>query len=377
MKNIILLFFIISISKVLAQTTYLDERLSEIAGIDVINLSERKKNVICLCATDIECDTYNRDKPFTLLEERVLKYSNIDYNELLANGVDEQIIRELFVVIWNGQLADFVPKYIGDNDGFLSQAGILVFAIWEGLAERFIGRISDDYLVPYKYVNVNTVLSNGINSFDLFSSYSEYHKYNESSWGLFVIESLKALGAKTSPKRGIFKDPRDRQTYETITIDSRFKNQPITWMVKNLNYKSPNSTKIPIGSEFGDQHGVFYSWEEAKIICPNGWHLPSESEWDVLIYEMGTSKYGGPVFKGDQGWNDDGAGLNDYGFNAFPAGYKTTSEITGVGDFAYFWTSSASQTDKVLSISVSSKSDKISKNEVNKDFALSCRCVKD
>lgn len=43
-------------------------------------------------------------------------------------------------------------------------------------------------------------------------------------------------------------------------------------------------------------YGVLYNWRAAQDACPDGWHLPSDEEWEQLT-----------VYLGDNGYNYDGS----------------------------------------------------------------------
>ncbi|MBX2874668.1 MAG: hypothetical protein KTR30_21275 [Saprospiraceae bacterium] len=110
-----------------------------------------------------------------------------------------------------------------------------------------------------------------------------------------------------------FDDPRDKQTYETVTYKIPDVQQPITdhdeygtylngkpqifelsfedgmpmsmtWMAQNLNFEMAES-KCKYDSDANcEAHGRLYTWEAATSACPDGWHLPSDDEWYLLAY---------------------------------------------------------------------------------------------
>lgn len=90
----------------------------------------------------------------------------------------------------------------------------------------------------------------------------------------------------------------------------------------------------------------FYAVNDARGICPVGWHVPSQDEWMVLINYSGTdTSNGGKKLKetGTSHWASTSATVasNTTGFTALGGGYMGTSgsssgSLTYLG---YFWTS--------------------------------------
>lgn len=155
------------------------------------------------------------------------------------------------------------------------------------------------------------------------------------------------------------------------------------------------------------QLGYLYSWsaavglksyDEAKEktyfsytrqgICPNGWHIPTKSDWV-------ESETNGKKLKSTTGWyNGDSeykAGSDSYGFSALPAGYCSVSSsgsnyIKDLGTYAYFWTVDPEVTTGILGYKNSSGAfarlmgysyDELFSISHTKTAALSVRCVKD
>ena len=126
----------------------------------------------------------------------------------------------------------------------------------------------------------------------------------------------------------------DGNVYNTVQIGSQ------CWMAENMRTRyDRKGTKLkdiypPNGDEKNvARYGYLYDWWTAKTICPKGWHLPNDKEWQQLIDgcsnigdlaggERGTwiessGKTGcRPGYPGDYNYSK----RNVTGFNALPAG---------------------------------------------------------
>ena len=78
-----------------------------------------------------------------------------------------------------------------------------------------------------------------------------------------------------APTYGTVKDSRDGQTYRTLKVGE------LTWMVDNLNYRTANSWCYSDPNKCSD-YGRFYTWENVKDACPDGWHVPDAYEFKTL-----------------------------------------------------------------------------------------------
>ena len=77
---------------------------------------------------------------------------------------------------------------------------------------------------------------------------------------------------------GTFTDPHDGQVYPWKIMSDGKK-----WMTKNYNYKSPNSVCYENKESNGNKYGRMYDGNEAKGFVPDGWHIPTQTEYDGLF----------------------------------------------------------------------------------------------
>jgi uncharacterized protein (TIGR02145 family) len=201
-------------------------------------------------------------------------------------------------------------------------------------------------------------------------------------------------------------DTRDGQEYETVQIGDQ------CWMAENLNIgtringnlnQTDNGTIEKYcynNSESNcDTYGGLYQWDEIMIytttagikgICPDGWHIPTDSEWEIL---EGTVDSQYPV--GDPEWDIDGyrgfdVGLNlksnfgwigngtdPYGFSALPSGTRYyTGGFDYLGGFGAWWSSEEFSPNKTWMRLLNNPGDQSLRSSQYKDIGYSVRCLK-
>lgn len=131
--------------------------------------------------------------------------------------------------------------------------------------------------------------------------------------------------------------------YATIVIGTQ------TWMAENLNFTPSSGTSWCYNNVTAncEIYGRLYNWETAKKACPNGWHLPTDSEWKTMekslgmdqvqadsLYNRGTI---GDMLKDSSSLWTTNTGTNSSGFSALPGGDCNVSWSAGLGLSAYFW----------------------------------------
>jgi uncharacterized protein (TIGR02145 family) len=174
-----------------------------------------------------------------------------------------------------------------------------------------------------------------------------------------------------------------------------------TWMAENLNYAACGSKCYNNQDSYCNTYGRLYNWVTAMAlpascqttscasqinakhrgICPEGWHIPSDAEFDVLINSVGGISTAGRHLKATSGWNshgnNNGNGLDTYGFTALPGG-ASTSFYYSVGFLGVWWSSSESDSDRAYNLGMdNSRADVRRTNDGKSSILLSVRCLQD
>ena len=97
---------------------------------------------------------------------------------------------------------------------------------------------------------------------------------------------------------GTLTDARDGHTYGSVKIGNQ------VWMSENLNYKVDDSWCCHDDERECEKYGrlYLYPWAAAMDACPMGWHLPTQKEFETLIYAVGGSRSAGTKLKSQSGW---------------------------------------------------------------------------
>ncbi len=170
---------------------------------------------------------------------------------------------------------------------------------------------------------------------------------------------------------GVMKDLRDGQIYKTVKIKDQI------WMAENLNFKTDSGSWCYNNDlSNGEFYGRLYPYDQAVKVCPEGWHLPSMDEWEVLINNYGGMEDAGKKLKCSKpgAWFHCGDGTNESGFSALPGGGGNIhGSFHAIKAAAIFW---ALPEDIIINIGCDH--DKISSSKcINDDCVFSVRCIKD
>ncbi len=101
-------------------------------------------------------------------------------------------------------------------------------------------------------------------------------------------------------------------------------------------------------------YGRLYNWfavNDARGLCPSGWHVPSDSEWNILIDFLGGHPVGGNKMKAAPFDEIPWSGSNESGFSGLPGGARYfqmgpgPASYANRGSYGYWWSSTTVGTD--------------------------------
>ncbi|MBQ2076363.1 MAG: hypothetical protein II471_02505, partial [Bacteroidales bacterium] len=286
------------------------------------------------------------------------------------------------------------------------EADLLSLGFVYGTSENNLSCIIECAIVDGDYTATLVGLSSGTTYYyKAFATNSAGTAYGE----VMSFETEQQDG----PEISYFSDSRDGNTYAMVTIGNQ------TWMAENLRYAYgidvglsssttvayrfyPNGASSNVGI-----YGYLYNWSAAmngenssaenpsgvQGICPSGWHLPSNSEWQQLCDALGGnnldvhynnpgSQLAGHAELWDDGFLDRAENFGVTGFDALPAGGYSPSDggyyfgFDGCG-CAYFWSSTELEesANHVRVWRMNCASTSFANNYYTKDWGYSVRCV--
>lgn len=192
----------------------------------------------------------------------------------------------------------------------------------------------------------------------------------------------------------------DGNEYKIVTIGSQ------TWMAENLkttHYR--NGDEINDGTGAGtvsgeeapkywfvydddldnvSPYGMLYTWytvNDGRSICPEGWHVASDKDWAILRDYLGSENVAGGKLKesGTAHWaTPNKRATNQIGFTALPGGYRQNYQaFAHIGEIGYWWTATEESAHYGFLYSMSYDTNDLTEERSFKALGYSVRCIRD
>ena len=141
-----------------------------------------------------------------------------------------------------------------------------------------------------------------------------------------------------------------------------------------------------------EEYGRLYNWyavDDARGLCPSGWHVSTDGEWMTIEMALGLSEAEandvgwrgtnqGTQMKTTTGWYNNGNGSNSTGFSGLPGSRRYyNGSFDSVGINGVWWTSSLSPNGESWGRYLGTDFESISRDDFNPKDGLSVRCVRD
>ena len=192
-------------------------------------------------------------------------------------------------------------------------------------------------------------------------------------------------------------DPLEYQgyDYETVQIGEQ------CWFAENLraeNYRNGEAIQTNLGdSEWEvtttgavtvyeeeavnlEVYGRLYNWyavADVYGLCPTGWHVPEELEWQDLLVTAGGADMAGEILKSQDFWAVADQGNDALGFDGRPGGFRYYSgAYQTLGANGYWWTSNTVNDDQATIFELNSDDAVATYPDLNIG-GFSVRCIKD
>ena len=122
---------------------------------------------------------------------------------------------------------------------------------------------------------------------------SGYFLCNGYYWDLTTKEHIDSLKIPVEHETETMTDPRDGRKYQTVSFN--YEGKTYEWMAEDLKYDSKELYTWTDAMQIDDKYMTEVAedsliGEKHQGICPDGWHVSSTEEWDILVDYVGDVK---------------------------------------------------------------------------------------
>jgi len=136
----------------------------------------------------------------------------------------------------------------------------------------------------------------------------------------------------------------------------------------------------------------WYAVTDPRGLAPQGWHVPSDAEWNKLVkcidpsadttcQNCTQSATAGGAMKetGTSHWISPNTGAtNSSGFAGLPGGFRNNGgSFNDIGYYGYWWSSTENGTTNAWYRNLGCNYSDVLRDYVNKTYGFSVRCLRD
>ncbi|MDA0940910.1 MAG: fibrobacter succinogenes major paralogous domain-containing protein [Bacteroidetes bacterium] len=226
------------------------------------------------------------------------------------------------------------------------------------------------------------------------------------TWFVFEVGADTTFSYTCAPYFGDCGDPVSYQGYDYATVligdycwfaenlrSENYENgDVIPSNLSDSDWENTTSGAVAVYGESAsnlEAYGRLYNWyagDDARGLCPSGWHVPTDSEWMTMEMALGMSEAEandtgwrgtdqGTQMKTEYGWYDGGNGTNSSGFSGLPGGYRF-GNFQFAGYYGAWWSSSPDGIDAWYRV-LDPSNEGVSRASFYPTLGMSVRCVQD
>ena len=260
---------------------------------------------------------------------------------------------------------------------------------------------------------------------DITIMYDSVYAEQIDTWFVFEVGADTTFSYTCAPSFSVCGDPVSYQGYDYATVligeqcwfaenlrNDRYANGDV--ILSNLNaaeWLNTSSGAVVVYGEGDSQcydyspdgdacdatwslneYGRLYNWyavEDARGLCPIGWHVPTDGEWMTMEMSLGMSgaEANGWGFRGtnqgaqmktEYGWNAEGNGSNQSSFSGLPGGESSINlGFYGAGIDGRWWSSTPSGSNASIFRGLAADMNRVSREIYSHRVGIAVRCIRD
>jgi len=133
-----------------------------------------------------------------------------------------------------------------------------------------------------------------------------------------------------------------------------------------------------LGKKYGKLYNVFCVFD-SRGLAPEGWRIPSQSDWNTLSTNLGGYQFAGKKLKSIVSWINGEFSNNESGFDALPGGYCHPMGYFQdvLGKYGNWWSSTLANRYETYSMQLHHNNTNFYIEKQDNRNGFSVRCIKE